>query len=189
MHGVKCSDDRAWQWEGSPWKTRSAYFSYIRGGIRRGLWNRHPCKIQFLNNNRFKIPNPNPKNAKRFPTVWGATCNVCKGTFTLKEMEVDHLKGNHSLQEFKDISTFIESIVTVTPDDLQLVCKDCHKIKSYADKHGVSFEEAVAIKKAIEICKAKKDKEFLLKRGIEPESNATKRRKQVEEVLLNEANS
>lgn len=183
MEGSK-GIDKAWKWEGSPWKTRSAYMSYIRGGIRRGLWNRHPAKLHFLNKNRRKIENPNLKNAKRFPQVWGADCNICKNTFTLKEIEVDHLKGNHSLQNFKDISSFIEAIVTVTPDDLQLVCKECHKTKSLAEKHGVSFEEALAIKKAIEICKSKKDRDWLLERGIEPASNATKRRAQIEKELL-----
>lgn len=176
-------DDSVWNWKGSPWKTRSAYFGYIRGGIRRGLWNRHPAKIQFLNQNRKQIDNPNPKNAKRFPKVWGAECNICKGIFSLKDVEVDHLRGNHSLQNFEDISTFIEAIVSVTPNDLQIVCKPCHKIKSLSEKSGVSFEEARVEKQVIAIIKEKKDKKFLIDLGITPESNAAKRRKQLKEVL------
>lgn len=178
--------DKAWQWEGSPWKTRSAYLNYIRGGIRRGLWNRSPVKIKFLMENRFKMANPNPRSSKRFPETWGAKCATCQNTFPLKDTEVDHLVGNNSLKGFEDISSFITSIVTVTPDDLQILCKECHKNKSYAEKSGVSFEQAVAIRKAIDICKKKEEKGWLLERGIEPASNAAKRRTQVEQELLNE---
>lgn len=177
--------DKAWNWRGSPWKTRSSYFTWIRGGIRRGLWNKSPVKLEFLNTNRYRIPNPNPKGVKRFPEVWGAKCSICNGEFTVANIEVDHIKGNHSLITFEDISTFIEAIVTITPEDLRLVCKPCHKIESYAEKQGISFKESQAIKEAIEIMKSKKDKEWLTERGITPESNQAKRRKQVEDYLLN----
>ena len=176
-------DDAVWQWNGSPWKSRSAYFGYIRGGIRRGLWNRHPCKIQFLEDHRVRIKNPNPKNAKRFPEVWGAECNVCHQIFAIKEIEVDHVNGNHSLQKFEDISKFIEAIVSVVPSDLQLICKPCHKIKNHAEKEGLSLEESRIEKDVILIMKEKRDKEWLIDRGIKPESNAPKRRKQIKEYM------
>lgn len=178
--------DKAWDWDGSPWKTRSSYFSWIRGGIRRGLWNRSPVKLEFLRKNRRRIVNPNKRSRERYPEVWGATCNICKKEYTTSNIEVDHIKGNHSLTTFEDIATFIEAIVTVTQDDLRLLCKGCHSIESYAEKHGISFEEAEVRKKAIEVVKSKKDKEWLAERGITPGSNQAKRREQIEEFLINE---
>lgn len=105
----------------------------------------------------------------------------------MKDLEVDHKVGNHSLQDIGDIQSFIEGITLVTEDDLAFVSKEAHKSKSYADKHGISFEEAVAIRKAIEICKNKQDKRWLEERGVVPESNAVKRRAQIEEILKNES--
>lgn len=52
------------------WKTESSLMSYIRGGIRRNLWNRSPIKIEFIKNNRIRIPNPNPRG--KVKEVWGA---------------------------------------------------------------------------------------------------------------------
>ena len=54
------------------WKTESAFMSWLRGGVRGGLWNKHPVKLEFIKKNRIQIPNPNPKGKK--PTVWGAVC-------------------------------------------------------------------------------------------------------------------
>lgn len=166
------------------WKTQSAFFSWVRGGIRRSLWNRHPIKLEFLKNNRKRIANPNPKG--KVAEVWGADCALCNNTFVIKDIEVDHKQGNHSLNSKEDIQTFIESIVFVTEDDLQLVCKDCHKCKSYADKQGISFEEAMIVKKVIDIMKNKTDKKWLIDRGIIPESSQSKRRLQIEKRMQEE---
>ena len=65
------------------------------------------------------------------------------------------LISNHSLRSIDDIQSFVESILLVTFDDLQLVSKDAHKIKSYAEKHNMTFAEAKVHKEVIEICKDK----------------------------------
>ena len=59
-------------WERYPhiWKTESTFLSWIRGNVRRNLWSRHPVKIEFIKNNRIRIPNPNPKGKAK--EVWGA---------------------------------------------------------------------------------------------------------------------
>ena len=44
------------------WKTESAFMSWLRGGIRR-MWSKHPVRIEFMKQNRIRIPNPN-KNGK-----------------------------------------------------------------------------------------------------------------------------
>lgn len=175
-------------WEKYPhiWKTESSFLSWVRGGIRRGMWNKSPVKLEFINLNRRRIKNPNERSAKRFPEVWGGTCELCKGEFLTSQLDVDHVEGNHSLKKLEDIQTFVEAIVLVTLEDLQLLCKDCHNDKSYADKHGVSLQEAKATRQAIAILKTKRDKEWLADRGLTPESNQAKRRVQIIEYLLKE---
>jgi hypothetical protein len=163
------------------WKTKSAYLSWIRGGIRRSLWNRHPIKIAVLNKQRYKIPNPDPRG--KVPMVWGAKCYMCSGEFVLKEIEVDHLTGNHSLTDLSDIQSFIEGIVLVEKDDLGLICKPCHKCKSLSEKQGISFKEALQEKEIIAIMKAKQDKEWLAARKVKPASNASARRKQIKQLM------
>lgn len=166
------------------WKTKASFFSWLRGGIRRSLWNRSPIKISFINKHRKRIPNPNPKG--KVKEVWGATCAICKQDFPINFVDVDHCKGNHSLLELSDIQTFIENIVLVAEDDLQFCCKNCHKIKTQSERKGISFEEARIEKEAIRICKEKKDLIFFEERGIIPATSQAKRRKQIENVLLEE---
>lgn len=174
-------------WEIYPhiWKTESAFMSWIRGGIRRSLWNRHPVKLEFIKQNRIKIKNPNPKG--KVAEVWGGVCALTGETHVIANLEVDHQKGNHSLQTLRDTEKFISGIVNITLEDLQFVSKEAHKIKSYAEKNGVSFEEAKAEKTAIELIKKGVDKQFLIDHNVKAEnigSTQLKRRKQIVELLL-----
>lgn len=165
------------------WKTESAFMSFLRGGIRRSLWNRSPIKLEFINKNRIRIPNPVAKNRTRAPTVWGGECALCHKMFAMKDLEVDHKTGNHSLRSLDDIQAFVEGIVCVSEKDLQLVCKPCHKAKSHAEKQGISFEDARIEKEVIAIVKAKKDKEWLVNHGLTPAKNAKLRRQQIIDYL------
>jgi 5-methylcytosine-specific restriction endonuclease McrA len=170
-------------WDKYPeiWKTQASFFSWMRGGIRRSLWSKHPVKLEFLKKNRIKIPNPNPRG--KVKTVWGGECVLCLKTLPLNQIEVDHKKGNLSLNCVSDIQSFIEGIVLITEDDLQLCCKACHKAKSYSEKQGMSFKEALIEKQIIQIIKDKKDKEWLIAEGVLPESNAKKRRAQIRKIM------
>lgn len=133
-------------------------------------------KIEFINRNRVKIPNPNPKAAAKM--VWGGTCALTGEVTQLKNLEVDHIKGNHSLKSIDDIQSFIEGIVLVSVNDLQFVSKDAHKIKSYAERYNLSFEDAKATKQAIEFEKkgVKKVVDMLTKAGYNVPSSKDKRR-------------
>lgn len=167
------------------WKSESAFMSWIRGGIRRSLWNRHPVKLEFIKNKRQRIPNPNPRG--KVKEVWGGTCALTGEVCVIANLEVDHKTGGHSLRTIEDIRAFIEGIVFITEKDLQFVSKSAHKIKSYAEKEGLTFEEARIVKQAIETCKLPKDKllAFCAEHGYSGDcvSNDTKRRQVVETIL------
>ena len=168
---------------GHVWKTKSSYMSWLRGSIRRSLWSKNPVKLEFIKKNRIKIPNPNPKG--RVVEVWGGVCALTGITFPISEMEVDHKVGNFSLRSIGDLESFIKSIAVVTMDDLQLVSKDAHKIKTHAEKNGVSFEEAKADKEAKRLVDNKLDIQFLKDHNVEQASTQAKRRKQIYEILIN----
>jgi 5-methylcytosine-specific restriction endonuclease McrA len=169
-------------WETHPkiWKTRSAFMSYVRGGIRRGLWDKNPVKLEFIKQNRVranigKITKSNPKGE-----VWGGICQICKGEFREYDLQVDHIIGKNSLTTLDDIMGFIKAIVLVTNDDLQLVCKPCHGVKTHAEKMGITLQEARLEKEAIAFEKLSKDIQvsFLLSLNYTEDqlSNSKKRR-------------
>ena len=133
------------------WKTRSAFFSYIKGVIRRG-WNHAPQKLILLKKLRKQIPNPNLKGNK--PTVWGAECSVCNNLFPLKDIQVDHLLDETAhLTGIEHIQSCAEKLLLVVEDDLRLVCKGCHEIISLSQKKGITFAEAAIEKQVIAFSK------------------------------------
>src|SRR5690554_2980734 len=111
-------------WENYPeiWKTQAAFMAWVRGGIRRGLWEKHPVKLNFSKSQTFPMKNDNPRSMKRFPTVNGSKCAICEGVFKSSETQVDHIHGNHSLKNMDDLRTFIEAMIMVKEEDLQVVC-------------------------------------------------------------------
>lgn len=149
------------------WKSESAFFSYIRGCVRLA-WMKNPVKLKKLQSSKKLILNPNygkPRNTRQH--IYGATCEICKNDFPMKEVEVDHINGgNYSLRSIDDIQGFFESIVLVTDDDLRIVCKGCHGSLSYAAKEGISFERAVIMKQVIELVKTNKDVDKLKELGV-----------------------
>lgn len=178
-------DKKLWEIYPHIWATESAYMSWLRGGIRRYLWSKNPVKLEFIKQNRVKIPNPNPRG--KVKEVWGGVCALTGNIFPIGDMEVDHKEGNHSLKTLDDLVPFVKGIVMITLDDLQLVSKEAHKIKSYAEKQGISFEEAKSEKTAIELIKKGVDKQFLIDHNVKAEnigSTQLKRRKQIVELLL-----
>jgi 5-methylcytosine-specific restriction endonuclease McrA len=172
--------------EGTPWKTQAAFFNYIRGGIRRGLWLRHPSKIQLLHHKRKRVALGKKTRTNPKGLIWGCQCDICKKDFKQSDVQVDHLKGSNKLKDEDDLKSFLMAMVFVKERDLQIVCKPCHTTKTYSESRGVSFEEAQVQKKAIEIIKSKEDKVFLRGKGIVPASNAKSRREQLVMYLLGE---
>lgn len=171
-----------WEVEGSPWKTKAAFFTWLRGCLRRAVWEKYPLKIQFKNSQCFPPPLDYTGRAKS-----GNFCALT-GEWTPKSyLEVDHIVGNASFRDWPDIQPFVKHLCT-TPTNMQLVSQEGHKVKSYADKHNISFEEAYIIKSAIALIKDKKDKDFFLSRNLQIPSNVTKRRESIIDILKKENN-
>lgn len=167
------------KWEQYPhiWKTKAAYYAWLRGSFRR-IWARYPVKIEFKKNNQYPPPPGYTGRAKNL-----GTCSLCgERDIAISKLEVDHIDTTGS---FDDKESAFEWFWRLLCDEsnMQLVHKECHKIKSYADRMGISFEEAMIEKKVIKLFKDKKDKEWLIERGVQPESNASKRKEQVKVLM------
>ena len=134
-------------WEEYPeiWSTKSSYFSWLRGGLRR-VWSKCPVKIVFMQSNRFRIPSPRGGNYK---PVWGAVCELCEETFQQKDLQVDHGEEVGSLKDFEDLAGFTKRLLAPAEGTLRFVCKPCHKIHSHSQRFNLTFEEARVAKLVI----------------------------------------
>lgn len=131
-----------WDKEYTPWKTEAQFLNWIRGGLRR-LWSRHPVKGELKKKNRKKMQND------RGNEVWHCLCSICESWYVQNDVEVDHIAPNPPFTKLEHIHDYTKNLLTTDIDGLQLVCKSCHKIKTYAERYGYAFEEAKKIKEEI----------------------------------------
>lgn len=139
--------------KGTPWKTESAFWTWVRGGLRRSLWMRHPNKIALLKEKRYKAP-----IGRGGRDVWAINCSICHTEHPQSGCEVDHREEAGSLKSLDDVKGFVERLCFVQPDDLRIVCKPCHRILTYASRYGMTFAEAKKRKEAIASRKKQKGK-------------------------------
>ena len=173
-------------WEEFPhiWKSESAFIVWIRGGLRK-LWSKHPVKLEFMKANRKRIKNPNPTASKRFPEVWGAECNICKKDFTQNEIQIDHRGDEGTFTTMSEIEVYARHLYLVGFDDLQSVCKPCHKIINHSQRTGTSFEEAAMLKEVIRIFKEESKEDiidFILAYDFNQEYNVNNEKARKESV-------
>jgi hypothetical protein len=141
-------------WDCCPdvWKTKAAFFAWMRGQMRRA-WSRHPVKVSYMHNHRERVP-LGRKTAKN-PTglVWGCRCEHCNQLFKQVECEVDHIEAAGSFKGWEDFEAWMIKLMHINWDSIRVVCKECHRIISYAERTGMTFEEAKLEKEAIAFSK------------------------------------
>lgn len=153
----------------------SVLLTMVRGAIRKS-WMQSPTKLAFLLSK--SVPDMDDNRRK-----WKVQCSCCGEWFKESDVEVDHKHGNQTFKTVEDFQKYFEKILKVGFDDLQILCKSCHSIKTHSEKRGITFDEARIEKQAIAIVDSKKEKEWLSERGITPASNAPTRRAQIIEEL------
>ncbi len=164
--------------------TEKALCSALRSAIR-SLWMKHDVKLAFLYENTIPDMNPDTK------TKWLYKCEYCGGLFKQSDIQVDHKRGEHPLLTLEDILPFAQSILGVTKDDLAITCISCHEIKTYAERYGMSIEDATKEKAVIAktnqtVAAQKKE---LLAAGFKAKdiTNAESRREAYRELLRRNA--
>lgn len=141
------------------------YVEALRACIRKA-WQFHPMKRLYKEGKAKRIKNPRPNPRRGFEFVKGYTCEICGRDFVEKDIEVDHKVGHNKFTHIDDFNSYANRILHVAPEDLQILCAypdtdvrsrerhSCHKVKSYAESSGLTFEEALIIKRVISIEKA-----------------------------------
>lgn len=154
--------------------------SWWRSAVRQ-MFSNSIFYRKYIEDSSTLVVNENPRSKKRYPMVKRFTCAICGEQIGSGDIEVDHLEGGNSNKSLSDADSFIKAIMFVTPEDIQVLCKDkykvvnkkktlvkfgCHSYKTLADKVGCSLEEAVVRKKHILIAKEKRLQQELEERGV-----------------------
>ena len=154
----------------------------IRSAIRQ-VWMKHPSKLALLYDKTI----PDMDDSTR--TKWLIECECCKNTFKLSDVEVNHRKGENTLKTLDDILPFATSILGISHEDLEILCKPCHSAYTYSERYNVTLEEAFKEKEVISKLKqtVAKQKAELKKLGFTPSetSNEDKRRECYRKYLSN----
>jgi 5-methylcytosine-specific restriction endonuclease McrA len=78
--------------------------------------------------------------ARRAPNKY--ECSMCKGLFSSKEIDIDHLSPVIDIMEgFVDWNTYIDRLFCDI-DNLAALCKTCHKAKSESEVHMRKYARA-----------------------------------------------
>lgn len=130
--------------------------SWWRSAVRQ-MFSNSIFYRKYIEDQSTLVVNENPRSKKRYPMVKRFTCAICGEQFGSGDIECDHLDGGNSNKSLADADPFIKAIMFVTPDDVQILCKDkkkvvnkkkvltkfgCHSLKTYVDLHGGTLEEA-----------------------------------------------
>ena len=166
------------------WKTRSAFFSWLKGVLRRG-WSKSPVRLKHLKKRAMRVPNTNPRSMKRFPFVNAYKCEVCQQVFKQNEVEVDHiLEETASLTSLDDVRSCVEKLLVVADSDLRILCKGCHSVVSLSQKLGISFEEAKVEQYIISLLKSETMyRKFIKENNLPHGRNKDVRRSIIREYL------
>lgn len=183
MLDVDLENYKPWELYPHIWETESQFWTYLRGALRRGVWEKYPVKLEFKNEAVSPPPEGYTGRCKS-----GAICALSGVWEGKSKMEVDHVEGNVPLRSWSHVLPFIIHMVT-TKDNMQLVTKPAHKIKSHAEKQGMTYQEADVDKAAIKWLKdnkgVDKQKKLMIDMGIDPDllGNAKTRRMAITDHL------
>ena len=152
--------------------TEAQFWSFIRSGLRSKSRRWGPL-LQALNKAKKPYSGPNKRQK------WAYECVSCKGLFQQKEVAVDHITECGSLRSWEDLVPFTQRLFCGI-DGYQVLCKECHDVKTYAEKMGLTFEEAKVMLPIIRFqnSKAAIQKKMLTELGVSAKlipSNSEKR--------------
>ena len=140
------------------WLTDAAFFTWLRGAMRKAIWQFHPIKLKYK---KSCVQPPPPEYAGR---AKGLIQCALTGEWVGQSMaEVDHVEGHSSFKCVDDLLPYMMHLAL--PKELQCVGKEAHKVKSYSERMGISFEDALVEKRAIALVKSGGE-QWLKDRGV-----------------------
>ncbi|HEI0612393.1 TPA: hypothetical protein SIF59_004276 [Escherichia coli] len=125
----------------------------------RSIWSKHPSKLSLIQKKQIKIKVVTGKTPKM---IYHFRCEHCNHLFKMKDCEVNHKKECGGLSDLSKLNTFVQNLLIVQEEDLELLCHECHGIVTYMERYGVTRREAIIEKKVIAFSKLP-DKEQMVK--------------------------
>lgn len=108
--------------------TESQFWSFIRSALRqKSRWWKPITQCKMKSRRAYKGPNKRQK--------FEYQCNVCKGWFPDKKINIDHIIPAGTLRCADDLPGFVERLFCEI-DNLQTICMDCHDVKTKNEKDG-----------------------------------------------------
>jgi hypothetical protein len=125
--------------ENYPAWTTAKFWGFIRSGLRE-KFGRYPPKYEALNAAAEVVADGvyktgDKKGKPKFRKVY--RCAECLDTFMQKDVQVDHIIPAGQLKSFDDLPVFASRLFCKV-EDLQVLCKTCHDIKTKQEKENVS---------------------------------------------------
>ena len=93
----------------------------------RRAWTRYPVRYQVMGNARVLYKGKDKR------TKWLYECAKCSQLFKATEINVDHIKPAGSLTKYSDLPKFVKTLFC-EEDNLQVLCKPCHDVKTKEDR-------------------------------------------------------
>lgn len=143
--------NKPWE-ETNFWKNESQYLTWLRGQFRK-IWMDFIPKNEFINSSCHKVDADEKALHGLHPrTKTAGKCVFCHHIFGKSKLQVDHKIPAGSMLTYGEAPAYLLRLLC-SKDNMQLTCKPCHDIKTYADKHSLSFEDAGKEKQAIAFTK------------------------------------
>lgn len=105
--------------------SEARFWSFIRSALRKA-YSRWPPKFDALKDARRDFAG---KGRQKYEFL----CAECNNWFPQKSVQVDHKIPAGSLREWEDLVPFTKRLFC-SKDDLQILCSDCHKIKTAEER-------------------------------------------------------
>lgn len=120
------------------------FLSWLRSALRGRVWKHHPAKYKAM-----------------------AKYKQCAWCGSKKKLQVDHITPNPPLT-IDTIKEYVLNLLYVDETALQRLCKECHDVKTHAERNKISIEQARWEKEVLKNTKYAKDtQEFCKKHGVE----------------------
>lgn len=122
-------------YNGGTW-TKAQYWSAIRSALRSKMRWWKPANEALLASRRpYKGPNKLQK--------WEHLCAHCGQWHIRKNVAIDHIVPCGSLNGPEDLAPFLERLTPESPDAYQVLCKECHNVKTQEERRNAKSDKAI----------------------------------------------
>jgi len=106
--------------------TEAAYFGKIRSALRNAFKWWTPAKRA-----KDKARRPYKGGGRQ---KWEYQCAICRKWYKGDEVQIDHVVPCGSLKCYDDIAPFLKRLTPENENAFQVLCKECHKEKTNAER-------------------------------------------------------